>query len=93
MTAFYIVKVKIKDEKKLQDYSSKAIPIFTSFGGELLAKGALQTNEQNVKDHDFSVVMQFPSLDMLNEALNSPSYRAIIPIRLEAADVTISIYQ
>ena len=93
MTAFYVAQVKIKDELKLQDYSSKAMSIFISFGGELVAKGALQTNNQDIKSHDFSVVMQFPNLDMLNEALNSDSYQSIVPIRLAAADVTISVYQ
>jgi uncharacterized protein (DUF1330 family) len=93
MTAFYVAQVKIKDELKLQDYSSKAMSIFISFGGELVAKGTLQTNNQDIKSHDFSVVMQFPNLDMLNEALNSDSYQAIVPIRLAAANVTISVYQ
>jgi len=49
--------------------------------------------KDQLKQHDFSVVMKLPNLDMLNEALDSESYQAIVPIRLAAADVTISVYQ
>jgi len=93
MPAFYVAQVKIKDGVKLQDYSSKAMPIFISFGGELVSKGELQTDSLNEKDHDFAIVMQFPNLDMLNDALNSDSYQAILPIRYAAADVNITVYQ
>lgn len=93
MSAFYIARVTIKDGEKLQDYSSKAMPIMVSFGGKLLSKGDLQADKQGNKSHDFTVIMQFPDLSKLNEALNSDSYQAIVPIRQAAADVSISIYQ
>ena len=93
MSAFYVARVKVKDSVKLQEYSNKALPIFASFGGELMGKGELQTSNQNTKDHDFAVVMQFPNLDILNAALNSDLYQAILPIRHAAADVNITVYQ
>ncbi len=93
MSAFYVARVKVKDSEKLEEYASQAFPIMASFGGELLCKGDLQANNQGDKDHDFTVVMQFPDLAKLNEAFNSDSYQAIVPIRRTAADVTISIYQ
>ena len=93
MSAFYVARVKIKDGVKLQDYSSKAMSIFASFGGELVSKGELQTDEQSVKDHDLVVVMQFPNLDKLNEALKSDLYQSIVSIRQAAAEVNITVYQ
>ena len=93
MSAFYVARVKIKDGVKLQDYSSKAMSIFASFGGELVSKGELQTDDKGAKDHDFAVVMQFPNLDKLNEAFHSDLYQAIVPIRQAAAEVNIAVYQ
>ncbi len=58
-----------------------------------MSKGELQTDKPDEKDHDFAVVMQFPNFDMLNEALNSDLYQAIVPIRREATSVNISTYQ
>ena len=92
MSAFYIARVKIKDQLQLEVYASKALPIFASFGGELLSKGQLQSDDQLLADHDFAVVMAFPSLEILNKALKSDAYQNIIPIRQMAADVTISCY-
>lgn len=93
MTAFYIARVKVKNEEKLQDYSSKAMEIFSGFQGEIISKGQLQKNDQQSQDHDFAVVMQFPTLEKLNQAINSDEYQAILPIRNAGADVNISIYQ
>lgn len=93
MPAFYVARVKVKDEVKLQDYSSKAMDIFTGFQGEIVSKGQLQKSSEVVENHDFAVVMQFPSLEKLNLAINSDAYKAILPIRHAAADVNISIYQ
>jgi uncharacterized protein (DUF1330 family) len=93
MSAFYIARVKVKDEVKLQSYSSKAMEIFSGFQGELLSKGQLQKSANQSQNHDFAVVMQFPTLEKLNQAINSDAYQAILPIRHAGADVNISIYQ
>jgi len=93
MSAFYVARVKVKDEVKLQNYSSRALPIFNSFQGELVSRGKLQKSSEESESHDFAVVIQFPSLKKLNQALDSSAYQAILPIRHAAADVNISIYQ
>jgi uncharacterized protein (DUF1330 family) len=92
MTAFFVATVTIKDPAKFQEYSKKAGETFAAHQGELVIRGKLEKAlSGKAKNHAVGIV-KFPDHDALNAWYNSAAYQAIIPLRDEAAAVTITAY-
>ncbi|HER26993.1 MAG TPA: DUF1330 domain-containing protein [Rhodospirillales bacterium] len=92
MSAFFIVTTSIKDPEKFQEYAGKASQTFTSFGGKLVTKGKAESVLAGTSDHQNSAVVAFPDMDALTGWYNSADYQALIPLRTEAADMTLVAY-
>lgn len=89
MTAFFVATVAIKDPQKFQEYAQKAGGTFAAHGGKPVLRGV---TDDDLADHQAVGIVSFPDLDALTRWFNSPEYQAIIPLRDEAADVTITAY-
>jgi uncharacterized protein (DUF1330 family) len=92
MSAFFIANVKIKDQEKFQEYARKAGETFISHGGEPVLRGKVQSALTGSADHHAVGVVRFPSHAQMNAWYNSPEYQAIVPLRDEAAEMTITAY-
>ncbi len=93
MSAFFIATVKIKDQGKFQEYAQKAGASLKSFGGELLERGQARAVLAGSADHNAAAIIRFPTLSAVNDWYASQPYQAIIPLREEAADMTIVAYE
>ena len=97
MSAYFIVTVTVKDGEKFKEYGAQAIQTIKDFGGQPIIRGkmlgVLTNGGADQNDHSTSTVVKFPSLQALDDWYNSDSYQAIIPLRDEAADVTITKYE
>ncbi|MEQ8333789.1 DUF1330 domain-containing protein [Nisaea sp.] len=93
MTAFFVAVVAVKDPAKMQDYSKQAAETFKPFGGEMVMRGkagaVLTGGDAN---HQATGIASFPSMQDLKAWYASDAYQAIIPLREEAADMTITAY-
>lgn len=92
MSAFFIATTTIKDAGKFQEYASKAAKTFADFGGELVTKGKAEIALAGESDHQAVGVVRFPDLDSLNGWYRSPAYQALIPLRDDAANMTLVAY-
>ena len=92
MPAFFVATVTIKDPQKFQDYARKAGETFAAHGGEPVLRGKVEKALAGTADHKTVGIIRFPSLDALSAWFNSDAYQAIVPLRDEAADVTIVAY-
>lgn len=92
MTAFFVATVNIKDPEKFQEYAQKVGATFAPHGGELLLRGMLDTVLTGNADHQAVGVVKFPDAESLNAWYASSAYQAIVPLREEAADMTIASY-
>jgi len=92
MTAFFVATVKVKDPQKFQEYSQKAGETFMPHGGELVLRGKQTGVLAGDADHQAVGIVKFPDQGALTAWFNSDAYQAIVPLRDEAADMTIVTY-
>ena len=93
MTAFFVAVVTVKDPARMQEYSQKAAETFKPFGGEMVMRGkAGEVLAGGAATHQATGIASFPSMQDLKAWYASDAYQAIIPLREEAAEMTITTY-
>ena len=93
MSAFFVATVSVKNSDKFQEYAGKAMATFQDYQGELVLRGKAEGELAGSSNHQAVGIVKFPDMDTLNNWYNSEAYQAIIPLREEAADMTIVKYQ
>ena len=93
MTAFFIATSKIKDPQKFAEYGANVGPTLAGFGGELVIKGKAEKTIDGPLDHQAVGVIKFPDMDKLDGWYQSDGYQALIPLRDEAVEMTLTTYQ
>jgi uncharacterized protein (DUF1330 family) len=92
MPAFFIVTITVKDADKYQTYSQSVGETLKPFGGKGVLRGKAQGALVGTLDHQMAGIIEFPDLESIDAWYNSEAYQALIPLRTEAADVTIIKY-
>lgn len=94
MSALFISRVTIKDQTKFQDYLQKSKHIASQHGAELLASGRdPRFLSGSAAPHQLAVVVRFPTMEDLDAWHDSQAYQDLIPLRQEASDQEITVYQ
>ncbi len=89
MTAFFVANVTVKNPEKMAEYAAAAARTFPDFGGEPLLKGKRMEDLAGSADHQMVAIVKFPDSDSLKSWYQSEEYQALIPLREEAADMTL----
>ncbi len=92
MSAFFIATVTVKDAEKFQEYAVKSKATFDLFEAEILAKGKYQGTLTGDADHQAAAIIKFKDMDTLDKWYLSDEYQALISLRDQAADMTITKY-
>ncbi len=92
MSAFFVATVKVKDPEKFQEYAQKAGETMAPHGGEAVLRGKINDVLVGHADHQAVGIVKFPSQDALSAWFHSDAYQKIVPLRDEAADMTIATY-
>lgn len=92
MTEFFVAAVTVKDPAKFQEYAEKAAATFAPHGGEPVLRGKVNGALVGTISHQAIGIVKFPGQGSLTAWFNSPEYQALIPLRDEAADMTITAY-
>jgi len=92
MSAFFIATVTVKNTEKFQEYAVKSKETFDAVGAEVIARGKHSGNLVGHAQHQAAALVKFSDLDSLDSWYNSDAYQALIPLRDEAADFTITKY-
>ena len=93
MTAFFVGSTSVKDSEKFEDYVAKSIEIMKSFGGETVLRGKAEGALVGSVNHQIIGIARFPDMASLNSWYESDDYQALIPLRDEAAEITIVKYE
>lgn len=94
MSALMIATITVKDMEKFQTYLAETQKVAAPFGAKLLVRGkADQVLTGQATNHGLVVVVEFPSLEKIEEWHTSDSYRPLVPLREEAADIVMTSYQ
>jgi len=94
MTAFFIATSTIKDVEKFQLYAQQAGLTLTAHDGKPVLRGNHEDGLTTIASSSHQVVgiVSFPSLDALNKWYQSDEYQALILLRDQAAEMTITTY-
>ena len=93
MSVLFISRVTIKDQTKFQEYLQRSKETASRHGAELLASGkAPRALSGTPAPHQLAVIVRFPSMAELNAWHDSDAYQALIPLRQEASDQEITVY-
>lgn len=93
MTAFFIATSRIKNPQIFADYGTKAGATLAPFGGELVVRGKAGDTLAGASDHQAVGVVRFQDMGALKAWYHSADYQALIPLRDEAADMTLVTYE
>jgi uncharacterized protein (DUF1330 family) len=89
-----VVTLTVKDADKFNnEYFPKAAETLAAASATVLLKGINPEVLHGENDKKVILVVKFPSQAAINTWYNSPEYQAVIPIRLESADVVFTSYE
>ncbi len=91
--AYVVGQMTVKHPEKWAQYRSQVLGTLLPFGGELVFRGEHVQSFSGVNPHPDIVVIRFPSVDDARGWHACPAYQALIPLRLEAADVVLTTYE
>ncbi|MBS1144054.1 MAG: hypothetical protein H6R14_1460 [Proteobacteria bacterium] len=81
--------ITVKDAAKWDAYRSQVPATLAPWQAELVFRGEKVAVLGGEHRHTDTVVIRFPSADAVNGWFNSAAYQALIPLRMEAADVDL----
>lgn len=91
--AYVIGNITVIDQDKWLEYRSKVPATLAPWSGELVFRGNQSKVLGGECQHSDTVVIQFPSIETLNNWFNSDAYQTLIPIRKQAANMDLISYQ
>jgi uncharacterized protein (DUF1330 family) len=91
MSAYLIAHVTVKDTDKMQDYAGQATASIEASGGRVVTRS--QVTEVLAGSHadKACVIIEFPDGDSLRNWYRSDTYQALVPLRREAAEMTLIV--
>ena len=85
MSAYFIARITVSNPEQYGKYREAAGPVFGTYGGEMLVRGAVGEELEGADDGSGVVVIKFPSVARAKDWWNSPEYRAAAKLREGAA--------
>ncbi len=93
MAAFFIATTKVKNPDKFQTYAQKAGASIAQYDGEMVLRGKSVNVLSGHSDPNAVGIVRFADTDALERWYNSADYQQLIPLRNEAADMTLVTYE
>ena len=94
MKAAYVIgHITVKDAAKWDEYRAQVPATLALWGAELVLRGKRSATFAGTHAHDDVVVIRFPDLEAANGWHDSAAYQALIPLRMQAADVVLLSYE
>jgi len=93
MAAYVIGRIAVKDLRKWESYRSRVPETLAPWQAEVVFRGKPFAAFSGAIDHSDVVVLRFADAAAARAWFDSPAYQALIPLREEAADVTLIAYE
>ncbi len=93
MTAYVIGHISVKDASRWAEYRAKVPATLEPWGGELVLRGVRRAVWDGTHRHTDTVVLRFPTLDAATKWHESAAYQALIPLRRQAAEVDLMVFE
>lgn len=92
MAVFVVGQIIIKDEQKWERYKASVPKSLEGYDASILLRGSKESTLEQAIEYEHIVVLQFDSLQTAKAWHTSNAYQELIPLRKEAATVSLSIY-
>lgn len=92
MAVYVVGQITIKDEQKWERYKARVPQSLEGYDASILLRGSKESTLEQAIAYEHIVVLQFPSLQAAKSWHTSNAYQELIPLRKEAATVSLSIY-
>ena len=92
MAAYVIGHITVKNQEKWDQYRGQVPATLEPWQAKLVFRGKRIEVLSGEHSHTDTVVIQFPDQDAVQGWHRSPAYQALIPLRNEAAEVTLISY-
>lgn len=93
MTAYVIGHISVKDAQRWAEYRGKVPATLVPWGGELVLRGIRRAVWDGAHHHTDTVVLRFATLDDATRWHESPAYQALVPLRQQAAEVDLILFE
>ena len=81
MPGYFIIQINVINQDNYGEYISKVTPIVKKFGGEYIVRGGESKNVEGQWPYERTVILKFPSYEMVQKWHDSEEYRPIRKIR------------
>ena len=81
MSGYFIIQINVTNSESYKEYIEKVTPIVKKFRGEYIVRGGQSENVEGNWPFQRTVVLKFPTYDMVKEWHNSDEYKPIRKIR------------
>jgi len=92
MSALLVARVSVKDAEKFSQYAERAKNISVCFGAETIYRANADQFLSGPDDHDFVMIMRFPTIAKLNAWHESCAYQQLKALRDDGADIQMTSY-
>ena len=93
MTAYFIIQINITKPDNYKNYIEQVTPIVKKFGGEYIIRGGKSENIEGNWPYERTVVLKFPSYEMVKKWHSSEEYRPIKKIREDNSECNAIIIE
>ncbi len=88
MAAYLLAQVEVSDMQQYRKYTAQTPGIIAKYGGRFLTRGGEVVTLEGAATTNRIVLIEFPSLERVQEFYASAEYQAAKGLRLEAADAS-----
>ena len=93
MSGYFIIQINVTNAENYKEYIEKVTPIVKKFGGEYIVRGGQSANVEGNWPFQRTVVLKFPTYDMVKEWHNSEEYKPIRKIREDNSECNAIIIE
>ena len=93
MSGYFIIQINVTNSENYKEYIEKVTPIVKKFGGEYIVRGGQSENVEGNWPFQRTVVLKFPTYDMVKEWRNSDEYKPIRKIREDNSECNAIIIE
>jgi uncharacterized protein (DUF1330 family) len=86
MPAYFVLHNRIRDARMMQEYIPKALATMAPYNAEVLVVDERSQVVEGSTELPRTIVIRFASRADAMAWYDSPAYRAVLPLRLEATD-------
>jgi len=85
MPVYLLIEINVQDHELYAEYTAQVLPLVERYGGRYLIRGGEVFPVSGNWRPERLVLVQFETMDLVQDFLTSPEYQTLIPLRQRAS--------